>query len=101
MKEQGKARTGKVDRRAFLKTATAGLAVAGFGGVFQIMGRPAHASTRCRVLMTPTAKLTPPTINDGAGQAVANMIHEWLLRLEGPEGKLTPSLAKAIPTTRK
>jgi peptide/nickel transport system substrate-binding protein len=100
MKEKGKEKLIKVNRRTFLKTATTGLAVASTCGVFQILGRPASAASRCRVLMIPTAKLTPPTTNDGQAQSVLNMIYDWLVRLEGPDGKLTPSLAKSYSNNK-
>ena len=102
MEYQGKSEKGKVTRRGFLKTtALLGTAAAATPGIFHILGRAALADTSvCRVLMTPTADLTPPLLKSGEGQSVAAMIYDWLVRLEGPDNKLTPSLAESFESSK-
>lgn len=96
MKGKDKMITGKANRREFIKTATVAGALAATPGVFHIIGGTARAAnTKCRVLMTPATKITPPTIKGGSGQNVASMIYDWLLRLEGPDQQLNPSLAES------
>jgi peptide/nickel transport system substrate-binding protein len=96
MNTKPKEKLSNFSRRRFLKTASLMGAAAAVPGVFNILGRSAEAAdSKCRVLMVPTAKITPPTIKGGSGQNVASMLYDWLVRLEGPQGKLTPSLAES------
>ncbi len=89
-----------LDRRGFIKSATAlGLAAASTPFLNMLCVKNVFAAeSKCRVMMSPTLKITPPYSSGGSVQNVFSMIYDTIVRLEGADQKLTLCLAESYET---
>jgi len=83
----------KLNRRSFLKVATAAGVAAATSNLWLPRHLKAQAGSVARLGIIPAMPILPGNITSGDGSNIASIIYDWLFRLEGPEQVFTPSLA--------